>query len=79
MVPTQATIRVHGMSCDNCARTVREALEKTEGVFSADVALEEGRAIVTYDASVVPGHALLSALDAAGYKGELPDEAPPAH
>ncbi len=79
MVPKQAVLKVQGMVCDNCARSVREALEEIEGVFSAAVTLEQGEVLVTYDASAIPGHALLSAVEGAGYKAEFEGNPHEAH
>lgn len=71
MVPKQAVLKVEGLSCDMCARTVREALERAEGVFTAVVSLEDGEATVTYDASVLPESALVESVREVGYESEL--------
>jgi copper chaperone len=42
-------LKVDGMTCDNCVRHVREALEGLDGVQRADVRLGEGIAIVEHD------------------------------
>ena len=39
-------IKISGMSCENCARHVREALAKLEGVQKVSINIEEGRALV---------------------------------
>ncbi len=79
MVPKQVVVKVEGMSCDKCARSVREALERTEGVFSAVVSLDEAEATVTFDASVIPESVLLSTVSDAGYDGELMHGQPLRH
>ncbi|MGH6692101.1 MAG: heavy-metal-associated domain-containing protein [Longimicrobiales bacterium] len=43
-----AVLRVRGMSCDHCVRTVAQALEAVEGVERAEVDLKQGRAVVEY-------------------------------
>ena len=58
---------VRGMTCGNCVRHVREALEKVEGVDSAEVELQPGRARVRLDAEV-PRERLETAVRDAGYE-----------
>ena len=61
------TIYIEGMMCPHCEARVKECLEKIEGVSSADVSHKEGRATVTYEASVDES-ALKNAVEAQGYK-----------
>jgi copper chaperone CopZ len=37
---------IDGMSCEHCAKTVREALGKVDGVVSVSVDVKEGKAYV---------------------------------
>lgn len=39
-------IKIGGMSCENCARHVREALFKLEGVQKVSINIEGGQALV---------------------------------
>jgi len=60
------TINVTGMTCQNCVRHVREALEGLPGVRSASVDLGSGR--VEIDAErALSQQELTAALDEAGY------------
>jgi copper chaperone CopZ len=60
------TLRISGMSCNNCVRHVGEALRGVAGVSSVDVNLTEGSATVTHDDRV--DHAsLVKAVESAGY------------
>lgn len=61
----QITLQIDGMSCDNCAKFVREALESVVGVNSAHVDLAQGRAVVEGDELDVDE--LVEAVDAEGY------------
>ena len=66
---------VNGMTCNNCARHVTEAIQSVAGVRSASVALEAGRAIVRWSGSSdVP--AVLAAIAAAGYEAKPLEAAP---
>jgi len=67
---------VGGMTCQNCARHVTEAIQSVTGVRSALVSLEAGRATVRWNANApanVP--AVLSAIAAAGYEARPVDAA----
>ncbi len=46
LVHMETLLRIEGMSCDNCARTVQQALLAVPGVDRATVSLEEKRAVV---------------------------------
>ena len=62
---------VTGMTCQNCARHVTEAIQSVPGVRSASVSLEAGRATVRWNADApadVP--AVVSAVAAAGYEAK---------
>jgi Cu+-exporting ATPase len=63
---------VSGMTCNNCARHVTEALRSVPGVQRAVVDLEHGAATVRWsrEANHDPGP-LLHALDEAGYSAQL--------
>ena len=63
---TTATLRIDGLLCSACAATVRGRLERIEGVRSAEVDLESGRALVNYDPSCATPEAFVAAVDSAG-------------
>lgn len=46
------TVKIEGMMCPHCEATVKKALEKIEGVVSAEVSHEKGTAVVTLSADV---------------------------
>ena len=61
-------LSVEGMTCNNCARHVTEAIQSVPGVRSASVALEAGRASVRWTAEAAPNPAsLVEAIKRAGY------------
>lgn len=68
MIPQQKTLKVSGMSCGNCAASVKKSLENLEGVVRADVSHENGEAVVTYDNATVPEGALAEAVKSAGFE-----------
>ena len=75
-------LQVSGMTCQNCARHAREALEKVPGVRSAVVSLPEERASVQWQSDSSPDtEALMESLKAAGYPARVlqPKAATDAH
>jgi mercuric ion transport protein len=63
-----AIISVSGMTCRSCATTVRLALNKVNGLRSADVSYENKEAKVSYDAAAVTPEQLKAAIESAGYR-----------
>lgn len=67
-------LKVTGMTCGHCVRSVSEALGGLDGVESADVKLDEGRATVVYDdARVAPGDMVAAVIDEGYMAEELPE------
>ncbi len=67
-------LQVSGMSCNNCARHVAEAIQGVPGVRSATVLLEAERATVRWQADAAQNvSALIAAVKSAGYEAkEIP-------
>lgn len=66
----KATLKVSGMSCQHCVRSVTEALEGRDGVLGAKVDLQAGRAEVEYDATRVTPEQLAGVVMDEGYVAE---------
>ncbi len=64
------TLKVEGMMCAHCVKHVKDALEKVEGVKSADVDLKKKRAVVELAAEVAD-EALVAAVAEAGYEAKI--------
>ena len=63
----EKTIRIKGMMCGHCENAVKTALEKLDGVTSAEADHEKGTAQVILSKEV-PNSALKKAVEDAGYK-----------
>ncbi len=70
----QCTLEVTGMTCGGCSSAITKALEKTPGVTSAKVSLEDARAIVEYDPDQVKLDALIAAVKGAGFGAAVKGE-----
>jgi copper chaperone len=63
----QTTLTIGGMTCGGCVATVTRVLRAVPGVASAEVSLEQGRAVVQHDAATAPVDALRAAVEDAGF------------
>lgn len=61
-------LKVSGMTCANCARTVERTLAGTPGVTKALVELQGERAYVEYDPNLVKPEVLANAVRDLGYE-----------
>lgn len=73
---------ISGMSCNNCANTIRSALNRLEGVVEAEVSFASERAHVVYSPSMTDTAEIKRAIRSAGYdviesaeRRELPADA----
>lgn len=67
MATTQTTITVTGMTCDHCARAVRDEVGQLDGVQRVDVDLASGRVVIDAAGPLDPA-ALRGAVEEAGYQ-----------
>ncbi|HVL47558.1 MAG TPA: heavy metal translocating P-type ATPase [Candidatus Thermoplasmatota archaeon] len=63
----QTTLKVGGMTCASCVRTVEDALKQVPGVTEARVNLATEEARVAFDPARAPPEALAAAVRGAGY------------
>src|ERR1700722_5893083 len=70
--PSAATeFRVNGMTCNNCARRVTEAIQSVPGVRSATVSLENKNASIRWNSGVQEkASAIILAVKQAGYEAK---------
>jgi copper chaperone len=61
-------LKVEGMDCQGCVKSVTRMLSGLAGVQQADVSLEQASAKVTYDPSKVDVAQMKKAVERAGYK-----------
>ncbi|WOF16931.1 copper-translocating P-type ATPase [Methanoplanus sp. FWC-SCC4] len=67
VLKAQKKIKVGGMHCASCVGTVKAALEKINGVESAEVNLTDNSAIITYITGEADLSDFKSAIEEAGY------------
>ena len=63
-----AELRIEGMTCDGCVKSVTRTLQAVPGVQSVEVSLEKERASVIYDPKKAGPAELKRAVERAGYE-----------
>ena len=61
-------MKVEGMDCEGCVKSVTRMLSAVAGVSSVDVSLAQARARVTYDPAKAGLAEFKRAVERAGYK-----------
>lgn len=61
------TIKVDGMSCGGCVKSVTGVLTALDGVAKAEVSLEQKQAVVEFDAAKVTRDQLKAVVEDAGF------------
>jgi len=72
MAKSTLELKVEGMTCDGCVRSVERKLLKVAGVESAHVSLGEGKATVEYDDSQARADQFIAAVEQIGYHASRP-------
>lgn len=71
---SKVTLKVRGMTCGSCSKSVESSLKKLDGVKSVEIDLDTGKTVVTCDTSKVKTEKLVAAVKEAGFKCEKPSE-----
>lgn len=64
-------LHVEGMTCQNCARHVREAIQGLPGISFARVDLDKAEAVIKWKNGDASEEELLKALESAGYPSQI--------
>ncbi len=62
------TIKVDGMSCGGCVKSVTGVLTALDGVAKAEVSLEQKQAVVEFDAGKLTREQLKTVIEDAGFE-----------
>ena len=65
------TLKIDGMTCGGCVKSVTKVLENLNGVEKAEVSLENANAIISFDESKIQPAALIEAVEEAGFDAAL--------
>ena len=66
---TKSVLKIEGMMCEGCVKTVRESLEGLQGIESVDVNLKKGTATVVHNG--VSDETLIGAVVDAGFRASV--------
>jgi copper chaperone len=64
-------LKVDGMTCQGCVRSVTKKLSGVAGVSSAAVDLTAGKATIEYDASSAKVEDLIAAVEQVGFHASI--------
>ena len=62
-----AHLTVEGMSCEGCAKRLREALERLDGVSAVAVVLDGGQVTIAYEPAITTVANLRDAVEETGF------------
>ena len=65
----KTTLKIEGMMCEGCVKSVKDSLEKIDKVRSVDVNLKKGTASVEHDGA--PDQARIKAVVDAGFRASV--------
>lgn len=65
----KTTLKIEGMMCEGCVKSVKEGLEKVDGVTSVNVDLKKGIAKVEHDN--VSDETLIKAVVDTGFRASV--------
>lgn len=65
----KTTLKIEGMMCEGCVRSVKESLENTDKVTSVDINLKKGAATVEHDGA--SEESLIRAVVDAGFRASV--------
>lgn len=65
---------IRGMRCDSCAALIKETLEETEGVESANVTFNGKTAVIDFDGDTVQQKTLITKIQDLGYTATVGDQ-----
>lgn len=68
------TIKIKGMHCESCAKTIEKALLKEKGILSAEVSFSLEKAFVEYDPGKIKIEKIKQTIKKAGYEALLERE-----
>lgn len=71
----KAEFHIDGMHCDSCASLIKETLEETAGVESADVNFGGKTAVVSFDQNVVQQKTIVEKIQDLGYNATEGEQA----
>jgi copper chaperone CopZ len=67
MAKTKMELRIDGMTCQGCVRSVEKKLSSVPGVDRAQVNLAAGKATVDYDFAVADPAGFVAAVEQIGF------------
>lgn len=70
----KSEFHIQGMHCDSCAALIKETLEDTAGIESADVTFNGKTAVVDFDDETVQQSTIIKTIQDLGYTATVGDQ-----
>lgn len=70
----KSEFHIQGMHCDSCAALIKETLEDTTGVASADVTFNGKTAVVDFDDETIQKSTIIKKIQDLGYTATVSDQ-----
>lgn len=67
-------LKVLGMTCQSCVKSIQKALSHTSGVKNSSVSLQEEKATIKYEASITTPEKLRETIEDIGFEAILPKD-----
>jgi copper chaperone len=64
---TQSVLKIGGMTCQGCVRSVTKVVAALPGVRAVQVSLDDAQALVTFDGDVITVDRMREAVEEAGF------------
>ncbi|XP_031553563.1 copper-transporting ATPase 1-like isoform X2 [Actinia tenebrosa] len=71
---SEIDLKVLGMTCQSCVKSIQKALSHTSGVKNSNISLQEEKATIKYDASITTPEKLQEVIEDIGFEAILPKE-----
>ena len=71
MTEQTRVIKIDGMTCNNCVKSVHNVVSKLDGVQTISVSLEQQQATATFDDSKVSAEKIAATIEDAGFDAQV--------
>ncbi len=69
--PKTITLKITGMTCAGCSKTIHSSLSKKDGILENEVKFPGDLAVIKYDPTKITEKEIITVVEKAGYKAEL--------
>jgi copper chaperone len=67
----KTVVKIAGMSCGHCVKSVNNIISDIQGVISVDVSLEQGKAVIEFDENSTTADQIVETINESHYEASL--------